>query len=54
VFLMEVMQPGRESDHIPPYSAEVKMRRTIMCTSPYVFMGWCVIFYLTTLSEAQD
>jgi hypothetical protein len=34
----EVKGLGRESDHSPPASAEVKKRRIYTYTPPYVFM----------------
>jgi len=35
-------QPGRETDHTPPSSAEVK-NAWYTTASPYVFMAWCSI-----------
>jgi hypothetical protein len=34
-----VKRPGREADHSPPASAEVKKTST----PPYAFMAWCLI-----------
>jgi len=53
-----VKQPGRETDQLPPSSAEVK--NTWSCTSIplYVFMAWCLIkhrirLHGVVLSQAQ-
>jgi hypothetical protein len=35
----EVRRPGREADHSPPYSAEVKKTWIYTSTPPYVFMA---------------
>jgi len=32
--------PGREADHLPPSSAEVKNTWSYTSTTPYVFMVW--------------
>jgi hypothetical protein len=37
-FTPEVKRPGREADHSPPSSAEVKNAWSYTSTSPYVFM----------------
>jgi hypothetical protein len=37
----EVKQTGREADHSPPSSAEVKKEWSYTSTLPYVFMTWC-------------
>jgi hypothetical protein len=34
---------GREADHSPPTSAEVKKTRTYTSTSPHVFMVYCLM-----------
>jgi hypothetical protein len=34
---------GREADHSPPSSAEVKNEWGYTITSPYVFMAWYLI-----------
>jgi hypothetical protein len=36
-----VRQPGREADHSPPSSAEVKMRGAIPPLPQYAFTAWC-------------
>jgi hypothetical protein len=36
-------RPGREADHSPPTSAEVKKTWIYTLTSPYVFMAWCLV-----------
>jgi hypothetical protein len=38
----ELNLPGREADHLPPTSAEVKKTWTYTSTPPYVFMAWCL------------
>jgi hypothetical protein len=38
-----VMRPGREADHSPPTSAEVKKTWVYICTPPYAFMVLCLI-----------
>jgi hypothetical protein len=42
-FFPEVKRPGREVDHSPPTSAEVKKMRIYTSTPPYAFMAWCLI-----------
>jgi hypothetical protein len=37
VFSLEVKLPGREADHSPPTSAEIKKIWIYTPTSPYVF-----------------
>jgi hypothetical protein len=38
-----VKRPGREADHSPPSSAEVKNALRYTSTPPYVFMAWCLV-----------
>jgi hypothetical protein len=38
-----VKQPGREADHSPPSSAEVKNAWSYTSTPQYLFMGWCLV-----------
>jgi hypothetical protein len=38
-----VKWPGREADHSPPASAEVKKTWVYVFTSAYVFMALCLI-----------
>jgi hypothetical protein len=38
-----VNRPGREADHSPPTSAEVKNKWIYTSTPPYAFMSWCLI-----------
>jgi hypothetical protein len=38
-FFPEEQRPGREADHLPPSSAEVKKTRIYTSTSPYAFMA---------------
>jgi hypothetical protein len=38
-----VKRPGREADHSPPYSAEVKNAWSYTLTPQYVFMAWCLV-----------
>jgi hypothetical protein len=40
---LEVKRSGRESDHSPPSSAEVKNAWSYTSTSQYVFMAWCLV-----------
>jgi hypothetical protein len=39
---LEVKRPGREADHSPPSSAEVK-NAWILRLPQYVFMAWCLV-----------
>jgi hypothetical protein len=41
--VMGVKRPGREADHPPPSSAEVKMRRAKLPLPQYAFMAWCLV-----------
>jgi hypothetical protein len=43
-----VKRPGREVDHSPPTSAEVKKVWIYTSAAPYAFMAWCLI------SRAQE
>jgi hypothetical protein len=38
-----VKRPGREADHTPPSSAEVKNAWSYTSTPQYVFMAWCLV-----------
>jgi hypothetical protein len=38
-----VKQLGREADHSPPSSAEVKNELSYTSTPQYAFMGWCSV-----------
>jgi hypothetical protein len=38
-------RPGREVNHSPPCSTEVKKIWIYISTPPYVFMTWCLISY---------
>jgi hypothetical protein len=38
-----VKWPGREVDHSPPSSAEVKNEWSCTSTPPYAFMAWCLV-----------
>jgi len=40
-----VKRPGREADHSPPSSAEVKNAWSCTSTPPYVFTAWCLVKY---------
>jgi hypothetical protein len=40
-----VKLPGREADHSPPSSAEVKNAWSYTSTSPFVFIAWCLVKY---------
>jgi hypothetical protein len=43
VLSLGVKRPGREADHLPPSSAEVKNAWTIPPLLQYVFMAWCLV-----------
>jgi hypothetical protein len=38
-----VKRPGREADHSPPSSADVKNAWSYTSTPQYVFMAWCLV-----------
>jgi hypothetical protein len=40
---LEVKRPGREADHSPPTSAEVKNAWSYTSTPKYAFMAWCSV-----------
>jgi hypothetical protein len=40
-----VKRPGREADHSPPASAEVKKMWIYTSTPPYAFMTQCLVSY---------
>jgi hypothetical protein len=40
---LEVKRPGREADHSPTSSAEVKNAWSYTSTPLYVFMAWCLV-----------
>jgi hypothetical protein len=40
---VEVKRPGREADHSPPPSAEVKNAWSYISTPQYAFMAWCLV-----------
>jgi hypothetical protein len=39
----ELKRPGREADHSPPTSAQVKKTWTYTSTPPYLFMAWYLV-----------
>jgi hypothetical protein len=43
VFSVRVKRPGREADHSPPSSAEVKNAWSYTSTPQYVFVAWCLV-----------
>jgi hypothetical protein len=43
IFSQEVKAAGRETDHSPPSSAEIKNAWSYTSTPPYVFIVWCLI-----------
>jgi hypothetical protein len=45
-----VKRPGRETDHSPPSSAEVKNAWLYTSTPQYAFMAWCLVSTGTTLT----
>jgi hypothetical protein len=44
-----VKRLGREADHSPPSSAEVKNAWSYTSTPQYVFMAWCLVKQLTVI-----
>jgi hypothetical protein len=40
---LEVKWPGREANHSPPFTAEVKEYVELYFHSQYVFMAWCFV-----------
>jgi hypothetical protein len=40
---LQVKRPGREPDHSPPLSGEVKNAWSYTSTLPYVFMAWYLV-----------
>jgi hypothetical protein len=42
-FILEKWVLGRESDHSPPSSAEVKNGRVILYSPIYTSVAWCLI-----------
>jgi hypothetical protein len=56
-FSLVIKGPGREADHSPPSSAEVKNAWSYTSTPQYVFVAWCLVkhrdnftFFTFTLS----
>jgi hypothetical protein len=43
VLFLGVKRPGREADHSPPSSAEVKMCGCMPPLPQYAFMAWCLV-----------
>jgi hypothetical protein len=41
-----VKRPGREANHSPPYSAEVKKAWRYTPIPHYVFMAWCFVKHM--------
>jgi hypothetical protein len=41
-----VKWPGREADHTPPSSAEVKNAWRYTYTPQYIFMAWCLVKHM--------
>jgi hypothetical protein len=39
----DVKRPGREAEHLPPYSADINNFCRYSSTPPYVFMAWCSV-----------
>jgi hypothetical protein len=46
-----VKRPGREADHSPPTSAEVKNAWSYTSIPQYVFIAWCLVKQWTRLHE---
>jgi hypothetical protein len=40
---LEVKRPGREADHSPPSSSEIKNAWSYICAPQYAFMAWCSV-----------
>jgi hypothetical protein len=38
-----IKRPGREADHSPPSSSEIKIVWSYTSTPPKVFMAWCLV-----------
>jgi hypothetical protein len=49
-FYLGVKRPGRESDHSPPSSAEVKNAWSYISTPQYAFVAWCLVKITGTLT----
>jgi hypothetical protein len=43
VLSLGVRRPGREADHSPPSSDEVKNAWSYISTPQYAFVGWCLV-----------
>jgi hypothetical protein len=54
VFSLGVKRLGREADHSPPPSAEVKNAWSYTSTSQYVFMVWCLVRHRDTLTFTAE
>jgi hypothetical protein len=46
-----VKQPGRETDHSPPSSAEVKNVWSYTSAPQYTFMAWCLVKHRDNIYE---
>jgi hypothetical protein len=53
-FSLGVKRPGREVDHLPPSSAEVKNASSYTSTPQYVFMAWCLVKHRDNFTFYQD
>jgi hypothetical protein len=45
-----VKRPGREADHSPQFSAEVKNAWSYTSTPQYIFMAWCLVKHRDTFT----
>jgi hypothetical protein len=57
-FSLGVKRLGREADHSPPFSAEVKNACSCTSTPQYALMAWCLVkaqgqLYLLPLSFSK-
>jgi hypothetical protein len=43
VLFLKVKRPGREADHSPPSSGEIKNAWSYTSTPQYVFTAWCLV-----------
>jgi hypothetical protein len=53
VLFLGVKRPGREVDHSPPYSAEVKNAWKYTSIPQYVFMAWCLVKHRDTSARTS-
>jgi hypothetical protein len=49
-FFLRIKREGREADHSPLSSAEVKNTWSYISSLPYVFMAWCFNYRIVLLA----